>query len=220
MRIYDVSLTLSENLAVWPGDPPIVLERTQKIENGDTANVTRMKMGAHVGTHVDAPFHFLGGETPTVEKLSLQNLTGRAYVLKIRDEVDLITAAVLEKAEIPSRARRLLLKTRNSQIWEAARTKPDSKVSTIFQEDFVALSADGADFLIQKGIRLVGIDYLSIAPYHDGVPTHQVLLEAGVVVVEGLDLSEVPQGRYTMYCLPLKLAGSDGAPARTILIGV
>ncbi len=215
MRIYDVSLTLSANLPVWPGDPAIVLERVRKMEDGATANVTQMNMGVHVGTHVDAPYHFLGGAAATVEQLSLNTLTGRAYVLKIPNDVDLITAAVLEKAEIPSRTKRLLLKTRNSLIWESAGSNPGG-----FHEDFVALSADGAAYLIQKGVRLVGIDYLSIAPYDDGVPTHELLLKAGVAVVEGLNLSEVVQGRYTMYCLPLKLAGSDGAPARTILIGV
>jgi arylformamidase len=212
MKIYDVSLTISQELPVWPGDPQVSLERRSKMEEGANANVTVMNMGAHVGTHVDAPFHFLGGETPTVDKLGLNLLTGRVYVLQLPDEVDLITAQVLENAEIPSRTRRIIFKTRNSQYWAAGETD--------FQPDFVGLSPDGAEYLVNMGIRLVGIDYLSIAPFQNGAPTHQILLKAGIVILEGLDLSEVTQGRYALYCLPLKLAGSDGAPARTILIGV
>lgn len=212
MKIYDVSLTISPNLPVWPGDPAISLERIQKMEAGATANVTQMNMSVHVGTHVDAPYHFLGGETMTVEMLPLQMLTGRAHVLRIPNEVDLITAEVLEKAEIPSRTRRLIFKTRNSEYWASGAPE--------FQKDFVSLSPDGAQFVVDRGIRLVGIDYLSIAPFTDGRPTHQILLEAGIGVIEGLNLSEVSPGRYTLYCLPLKLANSDGAPARVILVGV
>jgi len=168
-------------------------------------------MGAHTGTHVDAPYHFLGGEAPTVEKLPLKILSGRAYVLHL-PEVDQITAAVLQTAEIPPRTRRLLFKTRNSQYW-VNRTPG-------FQRDFVAISADGAQYLVDRGVKLVGVDYLSVAPFQDSVPTHEILLKAGVVIVEGLNLADVSQGRYTLHCLPLKLVGADGAPARAILIGV
>jgi arylformamidase len=181
------------------------------MEDGEPNNVTQVAMCAHVGTHVDAPFHFLGGDSPTVEKLALKTLTGRVYVLAVPD-ADLITAAVLEKADIPPRTRRLIFKTRNSNYW----ANPQHE----FKTDFVALSADAAHYLVDRGVKLVGVDYLSVAPYNDPIPTHQVLLKAGVVVVEGLDLSQVSQGRYSLYCLPLKLAGSDGAPARAILIGV
>ncbi len=165
-----------------------------------------------LGTHVDAPYHFLGGHTPTVEKLPLNLLIGRAYVLKLPDDVSLITVAELQKADIPPRTRRLLLKTRNSKLW--------SRKEKDFQTDFVALNRDAAQYLVERGIKLVGIDYLSIGPFHQGEATHKVLLQAGVVILEGLNLSDVTQGRYTLYCLPLKLAGSDGAPARAILIGV
>jgi len=167
-------------------------------------------MGVHTGTHVDAPFHFLQDGT-TVDKLNLSLLTGRAYVLHLPD-VEVITAAVLEEAQIPPRTRRVLFKTRNSDLW--VNEGPD------FHTDFVGLSEDGAEYLVRRGVKLVGVDYLSIAPYKNSRPTHEKLLEAGVVIVEGLDLSEVSQGRYTIYCLPLKLANSDGAPARAILIGV
>jgi arylformamidase len=211
MRIYDISLPVSPGMPVWPGDPEVVFNRLAKIEEGADANLTHIQMSAHTGTHVDAPYHFLGGDADKVEQLSLKLLTGRAYVLHLPD-VDLITAADLEKADIPPHTRRLLFKTRNSHYW--------AEHPAVFHKEFVALSPDAAQLLVDHGVKLVGVDYLSVAPYHASVLTHQVLLKAGVVVVEGLDLSEVSQGHYTLYCLPLKLVGSDGAPARAILTGV
>lgn len=210
MPIYDISLPLSPHLPTWPGDPPLVIERFAQMEAGAPANVSRISASLHVGTHVDAPFHFLGGQTPTVDQLPLRVLNGRASVVHIPDEVDLITAQVIANLPFPRRTRRLLFKTRNSALWE--------KGVTTFQEDFVALSADAAQELVNLGIRLVGVDYLSVAPFHDPLPTHQILLRGGVVLVEGLNLSAVPAGRYTLHCLPLRIA-ADGAPARAILIG-
>ncbi len=210
MRTYDITLTISPDLPTWPGDPGVEIERVEKIEDGSNANVSRVDMGVHTGTHVDAPYHFLQ-DGITVDELNLSLLTGRAYVLHL-PEVDLITAAVLEEAQIPPRTRRVLFKTRNSELWAGAETE--------FQTDFVGLSEDGAEYLVRRGVKLVGMDYLSIAPFKQSRPTHERLLEAGVVVVEGLNLTEVEQGRYTIYCLPLKIANSDGAPARAILIGV
>ncbi|MBW8010109.1 MAG: cyclase family protein [Chloroflexi bacterium] len=210
MRTYDITLTISPNIVVWPEDPPVNLERVSKMEDGAIANVSRIAMSVHTGTHIDAPFHFIeGGET--VENISLRLLTGRAYVLHLPD-VDLITTEILENANIPPRTRRVLFRTRNSEQWKKANNK--------FNKEYVSLSADGAEYLINRGVKLVGVDYLSVAPFNDVVPTHQALLEAGVVIVEGLNLSAVSQGRYTLYCLPLKLANSDGAPARAILVGV
>jgi arylformamidase len=210
MHTYDITLTLSPELPCWPGDTAFELERVQKIDEGATANVSSLTMSAHMGTHVDAPDHFLNNGK-TVEKLALSVLSGRAYVLNL-PEVELITAAILEQAEIPPRTRRVLFKTRNSEYW--------SRQLKDFQTDFVAISPDAAQYLVDRGVKLVGIDYLSIAPYHQGLVTHQILLKAGMVILEGLDLSAVSPGRYTLFCLPLKLAGSDGAPARAILIGV
>jgi len=210
MRIYDVTLTISPDLVVWPGDPDVVTERVQKIEEGDPCNVTRLELSAHTGTHVDAPFHFLQ-KGKTVEDLSLKLLTGRAYVVHIPD-ADLITKEVIEEAGIPPRTRRVLFKTKNSNHW----TKKNHKV---FNPNYVGLAPDAAETLIQRGVKLIGVDYLSIAPFEELAETHNVLLKAGVVIVEGLDLSEVDPGRYTFYCLPLKIAGADGAPARALLIG-
>lgn len=210
MRTYDITLTISPDLVVWPGDPPIQLERVDKLEEGAVSNVSRINMSAHTGTHVDAPFHFLKNGK-TAEQLPLKQLMGRAYVLDL-PKVDAITREVLEKSDIPPRTRRVLFKTRNSKLWKEAKG--------VFQKDYVALEADAAQYLIKRGVKLVGVDYLSVAPFNDVVPTHTTLLKAGVVIVEGLNLSGVSQGRYTLYCLPLKLAKSDGAPARAILLGV
>ena len=210
MRIYDISLLISSNMPIWPGDPNLVLERIEKMEEGSHCNVSRLDLSVHTGTHVDAPYHFLS-KGKTVDTLSLSHLTGRVYVTYLPDAQQ-ITASVLERAEIPPRTRRILFKTRNSDIW--------ARREMGFQENFVAITPDGADYLVNRGLKLVGVDYLSVAPFGQSVPTHQTLLGAGVIVVEGLDLSQVPPGRYTLYCLPLKLSGSDGAPARAILIGV
>ncbi|MGD8812880.1 MAG: cyclase family protein [Anaerolineales bacterium] len=210
MRIYDVSVGISPQMPVWPGDPPVKLERVREIAQGANSNVSHLTCGVHVGTHVDAPSHFLEG-APSVETLSMKALNGRAYVVDLPD-AEVLDAATLEASGIPPRTRRVLFKTRNSEYW----TRPDHE----FQKDFVAVDRSGAEWLVQKGVQLVGIDYLSIAPYGESRPTHRVLLTAGVVVVEGLDLSQVSRGRYTLHCLPLKLMGSDGAPARAILVGV
>ncbi|HKZ54815.1 MAG TPA: cyclase family protein [Anaerolineales bacterium] len=210
MRIYDVSVGISPALPVWPGDPSVELERVQSMDSGDHANVSRIACSVHSGTHVDAPVHFVA-RGKGVESLPLKILTGRAYVLSL-PRAKTLDAETLEGAKLPPRTRRVLFKTRNSGLW--------SRGEGEFQQDYVALTESGAQWLVRKGVHLVGIDYLSIAPFREGGPTHRVLLGAGVVVVEGLNLSDVSQGRYTLYCLPLKLVGSDGAPARVILVGV
>ncbi len=208
--MYDISVGVSPEIPVWPGDPPVVLERVKSMENGDEANISRIQSGVHVGTHIDAPIHFVEGGA-TVDAIPLKSLLGRAYVVDLR-KADVLDAAALESARIPPRTRRLLFKTRNSELWTSGETS--------FQRDFVAVDASGAEWLVKKGVKLVGVDYLSVAPFNDGEPTHRILLEAGVVVVEGLNLAQVSKGRYTLYCLPVKLMGSDGAPARAVLVGV
>ncbi|MCX7754359.1 MAG: cyclase family protein [Anaerolineales bacterium] len=209
MTLYDISLPLSPQTPVWPGDAPILLEQTEAMAHGAEYNLTRLAMSVHAGTHVDAPHHFLN-DGRTVETLPLEVLTGACYVAQLPDDVEEITAEVLTRTPLPAGVERLLFGTRNSRYWAQG-------VQT-FQPDFVAISADGARWLVERGIKLVGIDYLSVAPYHDSVPTHRILLEAGVVVLEGINLTQVPRGFYDLYCLPLKLVGSDGAPARAILV--
>jgi arylformamidase len=207
--IYDISLPISPDLPVWPGDPKIILEQVAAMDDGADANVTRLDMSAHTGTHVDAPHHFMN-DSRTVESLPLEVLTGPCYVLRVASNVGEITAEILEKADIPKDAVRLLFRTRNSEWWRRGESR--------FQTDFVAVSEDGARWLVERGVQLVGVDYLSVAAYSQPVPTHRALLAAGVVVVEGLNLSRVEPGAYILYCLPLKLAGADGAPARAILV--
>jgi len=209
MTIYDISLTISPSLPTWPGDPPLELELIESMDKGAHANVTHLSAAVHLGTHVDAPHHFLN-DGRTVENLPLDILTGPCYVTQLPDGIEAITAEVLDRTEITSEMKRVLFGTRNSHLW----AKGESK----FQTDFVAITEDGAEWLVKRGIQLVGVDYLSVAPYGDSVPTHTILLKAGVVVVEGLNLSKIVRGFYDLYCLPLKIAGSDGAPARAILV--
>jgi arylformamidase len=209
MRIYDVSVGISPQMPVWPGDPPVKLERVKAIAAGANSNVSELTCGVHSGTHVDAPLHFVEG-APSVESLSLKVLTGRAYVVNL-PAAKVIDEATLEAAGLPPRTRRVLFRTRNSDLWAKEKS---------FQKDFIAVDPSGARWLVKKGVQLVGVDYLSVAPFGQSKETHRILLEAGVLVIEGLDLSRVTQGRYTLYCLPLKLVGSDGAPARVVLVGV
>jgi len=209
MTIHDISLTLSPDLPTWPGDPKLELKQFESMDKGSSTNCTSISTSVHVGTHVDAPHHFLN-DNRTIERLSLEVLTGPCYVLQLPDGIDAITSEVLVRSEITSDMKRILFGTSNSHFW--------AKGEKEFQPDFVAITEDGADWLVEHGVLLVGVDYLSVAPYGDSRPTHEALLMAGVVVVEGLNLSNVMRGFYELYCLPLKIAGSDGAPARAILI--
>src|SRR3972149_675895 len=204
MPLYDVEAPIENGIPVWPGDPPVRLEQVSSIAQGANANVSSLACGVHVGTHVDAPHHFLDG-APTVEALPLDVLLGKAHVADLR-RADVVDAAALERARIPHRTARLLLRTRNSDYWKRG--------ERAFQTDFVAVDAGGAEWLVRRKIRLIAVDYLSVAPYGNSRPTHQILLSAGVVVVEGVDLGRVPPGSSTPACLSMKLVGSDGAPAR------
>jgi arylformamidase len=214
MPIYDVSLPISESLVTWPSDPPVRVTQVFHLERGDKATVTRLVMGAHTGTHVDAPCHFILGGAG-VDTLDLDVLVGPALVVEVL-EAAVLTAEVLAGLPIPPASERVLLHTRNSDLW--ARDEDGRTIVRPFAEDFVGVSEDGARWLIERGVRLVGVDYLSVAPFGESAPTHQALLRAGVVVVEGLNLDGIAPGAYRLVCLPLKIVGGDGAPARAILI--
>ena len=151
MRTYDITLTISGELVVWPGDPPVEISQVALISEGSDANVSHIRMGVHTGTHVDAPFHFIDGGK-TVDQLDIDLLTGRAYVLHLPDEVDLITKEIIENSTIPPRTKRVLFKTRNSQRW--------ANGDNNFDENFVALDEEAAALLIKRGVKLVGVDYL------------------------------------------------------------
>ncbi len=208
MPIIDLSPAISPELPVWPGDPRVRLTRPASLEAGDAFTLTELAMSAHTGSHVDAPAHYVRGGAG-VDALPLEALIGPALVVDT-DDADIITAGVLARLSIPPGATRLLFRTRNSARGLMA--------SPQFHTDFTAIAADGAEWLAAQGVQLVGIDYYSIAPYDDLAPTHQILLRAGVVIVEGLDMRQAPPGVYDLICLPLKLKDADGAPARAILI--
>ena len=209
MKIYDISLTIQNGMVVWPGDPQVKLERIFKIEDGANANVSKLELSVHTGTHLDAPHHFING-AKTIETLALDVLIGPVQVVHLPDSVDLITGEIVEKAGIAAGVSRVLFKTRNSAYW--------LKSEQVFEKGFVGVSVDGAEALVKMGIRLVGIDYLSIAPYKKSRPTHEVLLRNEMIILEGVNLNGIDPGMYTLICLPPKLGGSDGSPARAVLM--
>jgi arylformamidase len=209
VQIFDVSIPISPQMPVWPGDPPVQIERVASINKGDPANLTRLSLGAHTGTHVDAPYHFFE-EGLKVDQLPLSTLIGSAYVLEVYPKERTITATDLASLGLPSTAQRLLIKTDNSYLWEGELLQ--------FERNFVHLGNDAARWIVKRGIKLIGVDYLSVDSFDAGDKVvHHTLLEAGVVIIEGLNLSHVAQGVYQLYCLPLKIVGSDGAPARVVL---
>ena len=208
--IYDISIPISESLVVWPGDITVRMEQSSHLARGDAATVTHLEMSAHTGTHVDAPAHFIL-EGDDVASLALDVLIGPALVVDVPGD-EHITAEALAALSIPAGTTRVLFHTKNSESWENEAT------AVTFQKDFIGITEDGARWLVEHGVRLVGIDYLSAAPFTAGVPTHRVLLEAGVIILEGINLSGIASGAYELCCLPLKLVGSDGAPARAVLI--
>ena len=208
-RIWDVSVPVRHGGVVYPGNPPISITAIQSIAAGDTANVSRIDLGSHTATHVDAPMHFVDG-APGVDALPLDVLIGPARLICFSDDVMAVGDAELRRHDLAG-VSRLLIKTRNS-AWLASGS-PD------FHPDFTHSTPEGADYLVSLGVRLVGVDYLSVeqfrSPHHR---THKTLLENGVVIVEGLVLSEPPAGDYELICLPMLMSGLDGAPARTVLI--
>jgi arylformamidase len=205
-RFYDISLPVTRDLTVYPGDPGIRIEPHLRIEEGEDANVTRIAFGSHTGTHVDAARHFFA-DGQTVDELPLDRLVGPALVVDVAADVTAIGAAELRAAGVGA-AKRVLLRTRNSELWD----RPG------FQEDFAHLTEEGARYLLDAGVELVGIDYLSVEAFDAEEPVvHRALLAREVVIVEGLDLRGVPAGRYELLCLPLRLAGLDGAPVRAVL---
>jgi arylformamidase len=204
-KYYDISVSISPRLPVWPDTQPIEFQRTLDLDQGDIANDTTICMSVHTGTHVDASLHFVSSGR-SVDELPLETLIGLATVIDV-GEIEVITAIFLEGLELPNNLKRILFKTKNSKLWN----------SSTFEPNFVALSCDAAEWLVNQGIILVGIDYLSIQRFYDGPETHIVLLQSDVVIIEGLNLRDVPTGNYELICLPIKLKGLEGAPSRVIL---
>lgn len=207
-RFYDVTLPFSPRLPAWPGEPKPVVERLKRMADGAESNVTRIDAAVHFGTHMDAPVHFLE-DGAGIEALPVEALVGPALVAHL-PEADVIAAADVAALDWPSGTERVLFKTRNSALWD--------DLDHPFATDYVAVAADGARALVERKVRLVGVDYLSVEPFvNDNFATHRTLLGAGVVIVEGLDLRRVPPGVYEMACLPMKIVGADGAPTRVVL---
>jgi arylformamidase len=204
---FDISLTISPELPHWPGSPTPQLTRTRDMCCGDAINDSVLNCGVHTGTHVDAPIHFLA-DGADVTTLPLEVLIGPAMVAAL-PAVDAVTPADLEALNVPAGVERLLLRTRNSEGWRRGDRE--------FNTEFVALTAAAARWVVERGLRLIGVDYLSVQRFKDNPETHTTLLGAGVVIVEGLNLAAISPGFYELYCLPLKLAGGDGAPARVVL---
>ena len=208
MKIYDVTVAVSEGVPIYEGDPRVEIESVRSIAGGDKANVSHLCLGAHTGTHVDAPNHFIDG-TRRVEDLEIEKLVGPCRVIEIEGSVMSIEPSHLGDL---NGIERVLFKTRNSAFWN----EPEKG----FRTDFTSISPEAARALADSGMKLVGIDYLSVEKFgSNDFATHITLLEHEIVIVEGLDLREVPAGDYEITCLPLKYVGGtgDGAPARTIL---
>lgn len=207
MKYYDISIPISSETPIYEGDPGVEITPVSRISAGQGANVSLLKMGDHTATHIDPPYHFME-DGLTVDELPLDYLIGECVVRDFGD-VAAIGATELESANIPAGTKRILFKTRNSTMWN----NPE------FQKDFTYLDPSGADWIIEQGILLAGIDYLSIDHFKSGThPSHIKLLTAGVIIVEGLCLLDVPEGNYNLVCLPLKIKRGDGGPARAILM--
>jgi arylformamidase len=205
MRLIDVSVPLDAQLPTYPHNTPFSLEPIKRIARGDSSNVSTLHMSAHTGTHVDAPRHFFDQGAGT-ESLALELLIGRARVIEIDSRAG-IAAEDLAPLDLSDDIR-VLIKTHNSRLWG----------SPEFHQDYVGVTESGAKYLVEHGIKVVGVDYLSVEKFHNpGAPAHHVLLGAGTIVIEGLNLHEVDPGVYEMFCLPLRVVGSDGAPARVVL---
>jgi arylformamidase len=205
--IYDISVPIRSGGLVYPGNPEIDITLQQAVAKGASANVSLIKFGSHTGTHADASRHFFDDGQP-VDQIPLERLIGPALLVAFDDKVRAVGAAELCEHDIKGH-RRILLRTRNSTLLAQKE----------FARDYAYLAPDGAQYLVDNGVELVGIDYLSIEQFHSGHHrTHRILLGHSVVIVEGLDLSLPPAGEYEFICLPLRIEGCDGAPARAVLM--
>jgi len=208
MKLYDISVTISNDIVTWPGDPKVDIQLAIQIKKGDPCNVSRWQIGAHTGTHCDAPFHFLD-DGRGIDEVTLDRFVGPCLVVEVDPKIN-IEKEDLEKIDF-KRHKRILFKTRNSAHWK--------NNNMTFDENFVAVGITGAQYLVDKKIELVGVDYLSVESFHAEFehPVHKKLLRNNVVVLEGLNLSAIKPGEYELLCLPLKIKHGDGTPMRAAL---
>jgi len=207
MKIYDITVPIRSSMPVYEGDPGVKIDPWSAFAKGDSSNVSTLNFGAHTGTHVDAPAHFIEGAR-RIDSLPLNVLIGSARVIRAPDDMTEIAPAFIEQCDLNG-VERVIFHTRNSGFWNEG-----------FRKDFTHLLPEAAQILVDQGIRLVGTDYLSIEKFHSGHhKTHLTLLSNDVVIVEGLNLTDVAEGDYELICLPLKIAdgAGDGAPARAVL---
>ncbi len=205
MVFYDVTLTISETLITWPTDPTISIQKTRLISQGDSCNVSELKLGSHSGTHIDAPYHFEQNGIK-VDQITLDYLIGKVTVFSIKnkEKIDLDDIKPLKLKDI----KRIIFKTINSTYWKLSE----------FKRDFVYITKEAAQYLVDNDIKLVGIDYLSVEKFGNKcADTHHTFLRNGVVIIEGLDLNNIEAGDYELIALPLKISNGDGSPARVIL---
>jgi arylformamidase len=202
----DVSMPLHNGMVHWPGDPAVRIKQTSDMARGGRCNLSALSMSAHTGTHMDAPFHFLP-DGPKLDAMPIEATIGRGRVIEIRDPVS-VKPQELGRHGI-RKGERILFRTRNSTRCHE---------SDAFIKNFVYISTDAAQFLVERGVRTVGVDYLSVGGYkRDSRETHTILLSAGIWIIEGMNLSRVRQGLYDLVCLPLRILNADGAPARAVL---
>jgi len=208
MEIIDITLPLSPNTPVWDGDQGISIQQT--VFKGETSdfNISRVEMGVHAGTHIDSPFHLFNAGY-TVDEIPLEVLIGQATILEISSSWEVINSEALLTSGFKPGIERLILKTRNTEFW--------IRDPYGFHADYIGINSDGAEFLVNQGLKLIGIDYFSASPVSDLVSPHEILLDAGVVILENAYLVDVELGEYECLCLPLKLQGTDGAPVRAVL---
>lgn len=212
MKIYDISIPITPTMPVWPGDPPAEISLISAISQGDSANISKFTMGVHCGTHIDAPKHFINNGK-TVGDIPLEKMVGKVLVLEIDHKENVISDIVLKQhpnITMLVQASKVIFRTKNSSLWHENQSS--------FHRDYVGVNTAGANFLSHLQLDLIGIDYLSIAPYEETLEPHKILLAKDIVLLEGLNLSGVPGGIYDLYCLPLKLSDCEGSPARVILI--
>ena len=204
-KLYDISLTIYPGMFVWPGQPQVALDTIKSIAQGDLSNISLLHIGTHAATHVDATRHFIAGGIG-IDSISTEVLIGPARLFQLPG-IQYIDRNLLERLDVTG-VERILFGTHNSALLK----------KSSFEQDYVFLTEDAAHYLVDRAVKLVGVDYLSVEKFQkEGRPVHHILLGAGIVIVEGLDLTEVPPGDYELLCLPLKIKGSDGAPARVLL---
>lgn len=206
MKIIDISVSIDENIPVWPTANPPQCKKTFSLDKGHSANDSTLRIGLHTGTHIDAPLHFIKNGK-SVDKLPLDIFIGPVFVAHLPKAKEISTKE-LESLKIPKNVERILFKTTNSSLW-VKREK--------FDKDYVGITVDGAQWLAKRKLRLIGVDYLSIAKYDEAIEVHQVLLGKGIILLEGIDLTKAKSGTYTLMCLPMKLANLEAAPVRAIL---